>query len=81
MALLQRIMSAVEPWYDWRWRNIFRLSAQEMDFSDESEGKAFRFDLQWLGVHLAFEIGRTPRKLTGAEIVANKARLARQTEA
>ncbi|WP_159981890.1 MULTISPECIES: hypothetical protein [unclassified Novosphingobium] len=81
MQTLHRLIAAIEPWYDWRQRDIFRLDTEERDFSDESEGTAFRFDLQWLGVHLAFEIGRTPRKIPAAEVAANKARLARQKEA
>ena len=79
--MLKRLLKAIEPWYDWGARSVFRLDHHERDFSDESEGNAFRFEIQWLGAHLAFEIGRTPRKLTAIEVAANKARLEQQKDA
>lgn len=44
------------------------------DFADESLGNVWFFEIQWMGLHLAFEIGRTPRKITDAEIAEYRAR-------
>lgn len=76
-SLLRAIRHRVpwlEPWYDWGTSNVFRLDTQEVDFSDESEGPAKFFELQWLGISLALQVGRTPRKIPAEEVAANKAR-------
>lgn len=75
-SLIKRGLAKIEPWYGWGQRDIFRIDFHELDFSDESEGKAFKFEIQWLGVHFAFELGRTPPKVTMAEVAARKLRLA-----
>jgi hypothetical protein len=67
-------MPWLEPWYDWGTTNVFQLDTREADFSDESEGPARFFELQWLGISLALQVGRTPRKITAEEVAANKAR-------
>jgi hypothetical protein len=71
---VRRHVPWLEPWYDWGISNVFRLDTQEEDFSDESEGPARFFELQWLGISLAVQVGRTPRKITAEEVAANKAR-------
>lgn len=80
-ALIKRGLAKIEPWYQWRQRDIFRIDAHERDFSDESTGRAFQFEIQWLGVHFAFELGRTPRKHTPAEIAAERQRIAARAAA
>ncbi|MEE4452884.1 hypothetical protein [Novosphingobium resinovorum] len=78
-AAFKRTLKKIEPWYDWYQANVFRIDAQCRDFTDESTGDVFRFQLQWLGLHVGFEIGRTPRKLTEAEVADNRQRLAART--
>ena len=74
---LRRIFAAFEPWYDWgKKATIWRLDAVERDFSDESTGEAYLFEIQWFGLHLAVVAGRTPRKLDAEEAAANKAFMA-----
>lgn len=67
---------ALEPWYTWGLTDIFRINVVERDFSDESAGRAFRAELQWLGIHFGIVIGRTPPAISAAERSAYKARLA-----
>jgi hypothetical protein len=74
LRTVRRHMPWLEPWYDWGTSNVFRLDTREVDFSDESEGPAKFFELQWLGISLALQVGRTPRKITPGEVTANKAR-------
>ncbi|RZT56988.1 hypothetical protein EV283_1045 [Sphingomonas sp. BK036] len=71
-GVLRRCLRAIEPWYDWDRINIARLDAQERDFSDESEGEAYRFSLQWLGVHVSIQTGRVPPKVSPDKVAANK---------
>ncbi|WP_260928192.1 hypothetical protein [Novosphingobium sp. 9] len=58
-----------------------RIDSQCHHFTDESWGEVSRIEIQWLGLHVAFEIARTPPKLTEAETAANRARLRSFTEA
>lgn len=78
MGRLSKIIAAIEPWYDWGKREVPRLDARCPYFSDESYGPVRFFEIQWFGLHLAIEIGRTPRKLTSAEVADNLSRLSRQ---
>jgi hypothetical protein len=80
-AAIKRGLRKIEPWYNWYRSDIFRLDAHERDFSDESEGKAFCLEIQWLGIHVAFELGRTPPKLSAAEVASRRAMLAAKSEA
>jgi hypothetical protein len=57
---LRRILSALEPWYDWGTINTFRMDARTD--AECVEGEVYRFELQWLGLHLGFQIGRTPKR-------------------
>ena len=73
-AIWRRFITAIEPWYDWgNDATIWRLDQVERDFSDESEGEAYRFELQWFGLHFAIVIGRVPPKVGAAEVAARKA--------
>lgn len=62
----------LEPWYDWGTTNAFRLDAQESDFSDESEAEVRHFEVQWLGLHFAIQIGRTPPRVPETEVALRK---------
>ena len=63
----------LEPWYDWSRVNIWRLDQVERDFSDEAEGEVWEVELQWFGLHFAVRLGRQPRKVSAAQVLANKA--------
>ena len=78
-AAIKRGLKKLEPWFDWGRCERERLDSKCVHFTDESWGEVFRFELQWLGFHFGFEIGRTPRKLTDAEVAANRHRLAART--
>ena len=68
---MKRALSAIEPWYNWGSVTVERLDAVSEDHGNE--GDVSFFDLQWFGLHLSFQIGRTPAKATAGEI-ANRAR-------
>lgn len=67
-------MPWLEPWYDWSRVNTWRLNQVEHDFSDEAEGEVWLIELQWFGLHFAIQLGRQPRKVSAAQVLANKAR-------
>lgn len=70
---IRRFIAKVEPWYDWGSdAAIWRMDAVERDFSDESEGAARYFELQWFGIHFEIRVGRTPPKVSAAEVAARK---------
>jgi hypothetical protein len=54
------VVRAVEPWYDWGSINVVNMDAQSFD--DQVEGEVRYFDIQWFGIHLGFQIGRTPSR-------------------
>lgn len=58
-AAASRLLRAIEPFYDWGKINVVNLDAQSFD--DQFEGDVRFFELQWLGIHLSFQFGRTPR--------------------
>ncbi|QQV76511.1 hypothetical protein H5J25_13760 [Sphingomonas aliaeris] len=64
-AKLSRVLAAIEPWYDWGTVETFSLKLLSDKsagrFGDESMGEVRFFTFQWLGLHLHFEIGRTPK--------------------
>jgi hypothetical protein len=75
-TLLRTIRTRVpwlEPWYDWSRVNTWRLDQVEHDFSDEAEGEVWLIELQWFGLHFAIQLGRQPRKVSAAQVLANKA--------
>lgn len=61
----RHFIAAIEPWYDWGTIYIERM--QELRFGDAGhieaggEGTAGYFQIQWLGVHLQVQLGRTPK--------------------
>ena len=57
---MRRLLAALEPWYDWGTINTFRLDART--YAECTEGDVYRFELQWFGLHLGFQIGRTPKR-------------------
>jgi hypothetical protein len=59
--LLQRLLLAIEPWYDWGTINTWRLDARTLEEADASEFMIPRFELQWLGFALELRFGRMPR--------------------
>ena len=72
---LRRFFAPIEPWYDWSSdATIFRINTVERDLSDESiREDGFKFELQWLGLHFSFVIGRTPTQISSEEVSARKA--------
>lgn len=69
--VMKRALSAIEPWYNWGLVTVERLDAVSEDHGNEGDVRFF--DLQWFGLHLSFQIGRTPPKATAGQI-ANRAR-------
>lgn len=69
--IIKRAVAAVEPWYNWGSVTVERLDAVSEDHGNEGDVRFF--DLQWFGLHLSFQIGRTPLKATVGQI-ANRAR-------
>ncbi len=66
-GIINRALSALNPWYNWGTVNIERMNMPGTD------GDARFFDLQWLGLHFSIWAGRVPRKPTPAEIAARAA--------
>lgn len=66
-SIINRALSALNPWYNWGTVNIERMDMPGTD------GDARFFDLQWLGLHFSIWAGRVPRKPTPAEIAARAA--------
>lgn len=64
-AAWRRFITAVEPWYNWGETYVERM--QELRVADGGrietggEGPVRYFEVQWLGVHFAIHIGRTPK--------------------
>ncbi|MEG8040590.1 hypothetical protein QP166_15040 [Sphingomonas sp. LR60] len=62
---LRRFIAAVEPWYDSGEIHVERM--QEIRINDGGrlqtggEGPVRYLQIQWLGIHLGFQIGRTPK--------------------
>jgi len=57
---MRRLLAALEPWYDWGTINTSRMDARTD--AECTEGEVYWFDLQWFGLHLGFQIGRTPKR-------------------
>lgn len=61
----RRFITAIEPWYMWGQIGVERL--QELRAEDGSwiqsggEGEVRYFEIQWLGIHLQIQLGRTPK--------------------
>jgi hypothetical protein len=68
MNTLRRIIAAIEPWYDWGKISITNLNARAD--AETVEGDVRYVDLQWLGIHLSLQFGRTPKRARRSEFVA-----------
>ena len=60
-AAARAIIAAVEPWYDWGTINVDRMEGSTID-RDSGWGDVRYLTLQWFGVHIGIQIGRTPKK-------------------
>lgn len=69
---MTKFIKRIEPWYAWGQHEILRIDQHEPDFADESAGNVFRFEIQWFGIHFAFEVGRTPPKVPVEEVAARR---------
>lgn len=62
---LARIIAAAEPWYDWGEIHVERMQEIRIDeggrLQTGGEGPVRYFQIQWLGIHIGFQIGRTPK--------------------
>jgi len=58
--LFHRIARAVEPWYNWGSVNVERMDQIDAD-GFGGEGEVRFFDLQWFGIHIGIQFGRTPK--------------------
>jgi hypothetical protein len=60
-----RFLAAIEPWYNWGEIYVERMEgiSPGADSFPQATGEGpVRFcELQWLGIHLAVQIGRTPK--------------------
>ena len=59
-ARLAGILAKLEPWYDWGTINTVNLNARTD--AEQVEGDVYCFEIQWLGLHLGIQIGRTPKQ-------------------
>lgn len=57
---LRRFIKAIEPWYDWGTIYVERMD--EAADPAGGEGEVPFFQIQWFGIHLGIQIGRTPKK-------------------
>jgi hypothetical protein len=57
---LLRLWKAMEPWYVWGTISITNLDAHTD--SETVEGDVRYFDLQWFGIHIGVQFGRTPKR-------------------
>ncbi|MEH3122004.1 MAG: hypothetical protein PGN16_08500 [Sphingomonas phyllosphaerae] len=64
-AALRRFITAVEPWYNWGEISVERMQKLRLDDGGRvcsgGEGEVRFFEIQWLGVHFAVQVGRTPK--------------------
>lgn len=62
---LRRFIAAVEPWYDLGEIHVERMQEIRVDdggrLQTGGEGPVRYFQIQWLGIHVGFQIGRTPK--------------------
>ncbi len=63
VQVLRRAGRAVEPWYDWGTIHIERMEGTDpATMTPGGEGPVRFVQLQWFGLHIGFQIGRTPQK-------------------
>jgi hypothetical protein len=62
---VKRLLSAIEPWYNWGEIHVERMEGMRPGADDfpqaVGEGAVRFFELQWFGIHLAVQFGRTPK--------------------
>jgi hypothetical protein len=54
------VIDAIEPWYDWGKIGVERMESLRPG-KTATDGEVRFIELQWLGIHIAFQIGRTPK--------------------
>ena len=63
---LSRLIAAAEPWYNWGVIHVERMQEIRVDEGSRlhvgAEGPVRYFELQWLGIHFAVQLGRTPKR-------------------
>lgn len=62
---LRRFIAA-EPWYNWGEVYVERMEEIRVDEGGRlhvgGEGPVRYFELQWFGIHIAVQLGRTPKR-------------------
>ena len=61
LAAFRRAVRAIEPWYDWGKIGVERMESLRPG-ETPVDGEVRFVELQWLGLHVALQIGRTPRR-------------------
>lgn len=56
-----RLIAAIEPWYDWGKVGVERTESLRPG-QIAADGEVRFVELQWLGIHIGFQIGRTPKR-------------------
>jgi hypothetical protein len=63
---LRRIIAAAEPWYNWGEVYVERMQEIRVDDGGRlhvgGEGPVRYIELQWFGIHVAIQFGRTPKR-------------------
>ena len=73
----QRLIAAIEPWYNWGEIHVERMQGMRLGSDGYhqaiGEGPVRYFELQWFGVHLQLQVGRTPPATSRDNVVARDA--------
>lgn len=59
---VRHLLAAAEPWYDWGKIGVERMESLRPG-QIATDGEVRFFELQWLGMHIAFQVGRTPKRM------------------
>lgn len=63
---LRSMIAAAEPWYDWGEIHVERMQEIRVDdggrLQTGGEGPVRYFQVQWFGIHIGFQLGRTPKR-------------------
>lgn len=63
---LRRIIAAAEPWYNWGEIYVERMEEIRVDEGGRlhagGEGPVWFVQLQRFGIHIGFQVGRTPER-------------------
>ncbi len=63
LQVMRQAGGTVEPWYDWGTIHVERMEGSDpATMSPGGEGPVRFVQLQWFGLHLGFQVGRTPQK-------------------